>query len=155
MGSKIPRNRCCRLRVLAIRGCCLGLEGQLVDLAAKVARQEVAIDLGGDPGVAVAKDPLHRGRVRSGHQEQRTGRVAQVVEPNRPNLGLGPELHSVDRAVAKLGILCRVPVAAAFLATNMNIRGDDARMGKGPSQDFFERRMPGQHGAIRVRKNEI
>jgi hypothetical protein len=77
------------------------------------------------------------------------------MESDRANLGLGPKLHPVDRTVAKLRILRRLLVAAALLATNMNVRGDDARMGKGPPQDFFERRVPRQHGAILVGKNEI
>src|ERR1019366_6933826 len=64
-------------------------------------------------------------------------------------------LHPMDRAVAKLCILSRLLVVAALLATNMNVRGDDARMGKCPPENLFERCMPGKHGAIRVGKNEI
>ena len=54
-----------------------------------------------------------------------------------------------------LAILRGLPVAAAILATNMNIRGNDARMSKSPSENIFERRVPRQHGAIRAGKDEI
>jgi hypothetical protein len=45
-----------------------------VHLCAEVLRREVAVDLGGQLGVAVSHDALHRGRVRSGHHEKDRGR---------------------------------------------------------------------------------
>ena len=60
----------------------------------------------------------------------------------------------MDRAMAELCVLSRLLVVAALLATNMNVGGDDARVGKCPPENHFERCMPGKHGALHVGKNE-
>ncbi len=43
----------------------------------------MAIDVGRDPNVGVAKDALHGRWIRPEHHQQRSRRVAGVVEPER------------------------------------------------------------------------
>ena len=79
-----------------------GAEREPIDLRAQVVRNQMPVRLGREAGVGVAEDPLHRCHIGSAHEKERSRRVPEVVEPDRPNLSRGPELHLASRAAAKL-----------------------------------------------------
>jgi hypothetical protein len=83
-------------------------------------------------------DPLHGGQVGAGHHEQRGGRVADVMEADRPHLPDRPELHPAGRAPADLVVRRVLDVAAALSATRMSPARQDVRPPKRAPQDLFE-----------------
>jgi hypothetical protein len=66
--------------------------------AVAVREREVRVHLGRELRVAVPEDLLHRCEVGARHDEQAARRVAQIVEADRPDHGLHPELAAVVRA---------------------------------------------------------
>jgi hypothetical protein len=74
-------------------------ESEAIDLRAQVIGDEVAIDLGRDPRIAVAKDPLHGGRVRAGPEQQAGRGVAEIVKADFPDQRLRPDTLARDLAV--------------------------------------------------------
>jgi hypothetical protein len=104
----------------------------------------VAVELGRDARVGVAHDPLHRREVGAGHHEQRGGRVADVMEADRPHLPDRPELHPARRAPADLVVGCLLDVAAALAAACMSPAREDVRSPKRAPQDLFELDSAGQ-----------
>jgi hypothetical protein len=49
----------------------------------------------------VAEQALHRDEVRAEHQQQAAVGMAQVVEPDVPDLPLRPELHRVTASLIR------------------------------------------------------
>ncbi|HEY0468554.1 MAG TPA: hypothetical protein VGC79_30375, partial [Polyangiaceae bacterium] len=97
------------------------VETQAVDLRLQVAGREVAVDLGGDAGIAVAEDALDRGGIGAGHHEQAGSGVAQVMEANLADLCLRPEQMIVHGATALNGVWDALGVGAALLAADVRV----------------------------------
>jgi hypothetical protein len=68
----------------------------------------VAVDLGRDARVLVAHDPLDSGQVGALHEQERRGRVAQVVKAQLPYLADRAELELADRAAARVRVRRRL-----------------------------------------------
>jgi hypothetical protein len=89
------------------------LEPQAVDLLLEVPGGEVLVDLGRDTRVLMAHDPLDGGQVGALYEQQRRGRVAEVVKAKLPDIADREELELAGRAAARVPCCPREPVASA------------------------------------------
>jgi len=72
----------------AVRRALLG-DGNPVDPRLQVRQVHAAVDVRGEPRIAVAEDALGYHQPDAATREQRGGRTAQVVEAHRPRKSLG------------------------------------------------------------------
>lgn len=91
----------------------------------------MAVDLGRDSRVAMAKDALNGGGVRASHHQERCGRVAKIVKADLPHLGARPELHLALRAASQTRVSCLFRVTASLATTTMHVAGNDSGATKG------------------------
>jgi hypothetical protein len=113
-------------------------KAEAVQTLSHVLQVEVAVDLGGDLRVRVPEDPLH-GRERDpGLEEQRRGRVPEVVEAERLRLGHRPEAHAALRAPARLGVRVALGVAAALPAAAVRVAIHDAGAGERAAENVLQ-----------------
>jgi hypothetical protein len=87
----------------------------------------VAVELHRDARVGVAHDLLDGREVGARHDEERSRRVADVVEADRAHLPYGPELEPALRAPTNLVVWVLLDVSAAFSATPVLVARDDVR----------------------------
>jgi len=116
---------------------------------------EMPVRLGRDPRIAVAEDSLHGARVHARHHEKAGGRMAEVVETDLADLGLGPELHAVARTAPELVVRRELRVATRLLAADVLPALDNARMREGTPQHVLQRRMAAQHSSLRVWEEQL
>ena len=98
----------------------------------------MAIGLGGEAGIGVAKDSLDRRHVGAAHEEERRGRVAQVMEPDRSNLPRRPELHLAARTPAKIAVSGGLDVAAVLAPALVEPTPDDPCLVERTPQNQFQ-----------------
>ena len=115
----------------------------------------MTVGLRGESRIGVAENPLHRGDVGAAHEEERRRRVAQVVEPDRPDLPRRPELHLAARTAAELVILRGLDVAAALAPTLVQPAFHDSRAVKRSTQDELELHALGRHRSVGCGEDEV
>jgi hypothetical protein len=125
-----------------------------IDLAPQVVRHQVTVGFGGDPRIAVTEDSLHGAWVHARHHEQARRRVPEIVESDSSHLGLGPELHSVARAVPQLVIRHELGMTASTLAADVFPPFDDPRVSECAPKNVFEGGVAAQHLALGIGEQE-
>jgi hypothetical protein len=81
----------------------------------------VAVDLGREARILVPHDPLHRRQVGALHEQERSRRVAQVVEPKLPHLADREQLEVALRATPRVRVGRRLAVVAALAAALVDV----------------------------------
>jgi hypothetical protein len=101
----------------------------------------LAVDVRRGADIGVAEDALHRDRARAEHHQQRSVRVARVVEADRQDLSDRPELVVALRATAKVSVVRFFAVATARSAALVHVARDDLRTSERRPQDVHEHRV--------------
>ena len=108
----------------------------------------MAVGLGREAGIGVAKDSLDRRHIGAAHEEERRGRVAQVMEPDRTHLSRRPELHLAARTPAEITVARGLPMAAALASALVDPALDDSRFVERAPQNQFQLHAVRHHRAI-------
>jgi hypothetical protein len=95
----------------------------------------VRIELHRHVNAGVSKDRLDGGRVGSGHDQQRRGRVPRIVKSHGLYLAHGPKFHSALRASTQVSILGLFAMATSLATTLVDESIDDARFSQGGAKD--------------------
>jgi hypothetical protein len=130
-------------------------EAEVLHLLLEVRRPEVAVEVGRHPRILVAHDPLDRRQVGAAHEQQRRGRVPEVVKPDLPDLPDREQLEVAFLAPTLVRVRRRLSIAAPGAPALVDVAGHLARPAHRPPEHVLKRGMPRQHGAVLGRKDQL
>ncbi|HZL17504.1 MAG TPA: hypothetical protein VFG23_07140 [Polyangia bacterium] len=126
-----------------------------MDLLLEVARREVAVDLGGEARIRVAHDPLDGDQIGAVHEQQRRGRVPEMVEANLPDIADGEELEVALRAATEVRVGRGLAMPAALAPALVDVAGDESGPAHRAPEDLLQLRVLRQHAAVVGRKDQL
>jgi hypothetical protein len=130
-------------------------EAEALHLLLEVAARQVAVHLGRDAGVLVAHDPLDRRQVGAVHEQERGGRVPEVVEPDLPNLPNREQLEVALRAAARVRVCSGLLMPAAVPPALVDVASHQARSAHRPPEHLLERRVPRKHLPFLIGEDQL
>jgi hypothetical protein len=103
----------------------------------------------------VTHDSLHGRQVGSAHEQQRGGRVAEMVEADLPDLADREELEAALRTATQVRVSPGLAVPAALAPTLVDVAGDETGPAHRTPQDLLELRVLRQHAAVLRREDQL